>query len=78
VIADKQLNEYQCDAERGNVIFDYINNRRMPRRLKVAFVKQMWETLCLTPAPVCFKLCRRNMEGSEESSNMFFSSSRGY
>lgn len=32
---------YQCDAERANVIFGYINNGRMLRRLKVAFVKQM-------------------------------------
>lgn len=72
VIAGKELNEYQCDAERANAIFGYINNRRMLRRLKVAFVKQMWGAVCLTPAPMYFKLCWKNIEGSEESSNVFF------
>lgn len=42
VIVDKWLNEYWFDAERANVIFGY---SRMPKRLKVGFVKQMLTVL---------------------------------
>lgn len=53
----KQLSASQCDAGRAALVSVYINNRRMLRRLKVAFVKQMWQAVSQAPAPVFFKWC---------------------